>query len=334
MNKFYKIAIGFLLLLSVKLVHSQDMHFTQFYAAPLYLNPAFTGANVCSRVALTYRNQWPGISTAYKTYLLSADHYLDKYHLGIGLLLGNDEAGSGQLRTTVIDPSIAYELRVSKMISLRFGVQPGIGIRSINYNKLVFGDQIARGGNVATIEDPTSSKTYFDFNTGTLIYSDNWWAGFSIFHLNRPNESLLGAESRLPIKFTMQSGYKYSLSGKDEKDETQQKSISAAVHLMGQKQFDQMDIGAYYSQYRYSLGVWYRGIPLVKGYRPGYRNNDAISFVLGFKTKRAYIGYSYDITISQLAKASNGAHEVSLSYQLCKPKKRKAYRKQLACPKF
>ena len=127
MKIYFKIVRCVLILyLSIGLSVAQDMHFTQFYSSPLYLNPAFTGANVCSRVALTYRNQWPGISTAYKSYLFSADHYLDKYHLGIGLLLGNDEAGTGQLRTTIVVPSVAYEARLNKTIAVRLGVQPGI----------------------------------------------------------------------------------------------------------------------------------------------------------------------------------------------------------------
>ena len=79
-NKLYKI-LSFVLLLNTPFAFGQDMHFTQFYATPLYLNPAFTGANVCSRVSLTYRNQWPGISTAYTSYLVSGDHYIEKYHL-------------------------------------------------------------------------------------------------------------------------------------------------------------------------------------------------------------------------------------------------------------
>ena len=333
MKKLYKI-LGCVFLLSANVALAQDMHFTQFYSSPLYLNPAFTGANVCSRVALTYRNQWPGVSTAYQSFLLSADHYLDKYHLGIGLLLGNDEAGTGQLRTTIIDPSIAYEARINKSIAVRLGVQPGIGMRSINFNNLLFGDQIARGGNVPTIENPVHSKTYFDANAGALIYTDKAWVGISIFHINRPNESLIGDVAKMPVKFTLQGGYKFPLSDKNEKDEFQQKSFTTAVHIMGQSKFDQMDIGGYYSQYKFSLGLWYRGLPLVKAYKPGYPNNDAIDVVVGFQTKRMYIGYSYDITISNLSNVSNGAHEISISYQLCKPKKKKKYRTQLACPKF
>ena len=54
---------------------AQDPEFTQFYANPLYLNPAFAGTARCPRVNLNYRNQWPGISGTYVTYSASYDQH-------------------------------------------------------------------------------------------------------------------------------------------------------------------------------------------------------------------------------------------------------------------
>src|ERR1700747_2565598 len=111
-----KKALPIILFISVfytNLVKGQDMHFTQFYASPLYLNPAFAGANVCGRVSLAYRNQWPGISKTYKSFLASADQSVQKYNIGVGLLFGNDIAGSGNLSTTVINPLISYGLKIT-----------------------------------------------------------------------------------------------------------------------------------------------------------------------------------------------------------------------------
>lgn len=312
----------------------QDMHFTQFYSSSLYLNPAFAGAEVCGRVSTTYRNQWPGVSTAYRSYLLGGDHYIPDYHVGVGLLFGTDAAGSGDLKTTSISPLIAYEAKMTRELIIRFGVQPGIGIHSISFNKLLFGDQIARGGNVATIEDQTHSRTYFDIGAGMLAYTKDFWLGTSLYHLNKPNESLIpGSQSVLPIRYTVHGGYSYALN-EDEKEEFKRRSIAAAFNYRGQADFDQFDLGAYYMQYVFNLGIWYRGIPFLKSYKPGYSNNDAIALILGFKTERLNIGYSYDFTISKLAGATSGAHEVTLSYQLCKLTKKKKKRIVVPCPKF
>lgn len=334
MSRFIKIGLIILAAYSKTIVKGQDMHFTQFYSSPLYLNPAFTGAGVCSRVSTTYRNQWPGITKTYKSYLVSADHYLQQYNIGIGLLFGNDVAGTGDLKTTIINPSIAYETKLSRKLAMRVGFQPGMGIRSINFNNLLFGDQIKRGGNPATLETPTQTKVYFDVGAGVLLYASKYWGGISFFHLNKPNESLMENEDAiLPIKYTVHGGIKHVIN-KEEKEDFKKKSVSGAFHYRGQNEFDQFDIGMYYTQYVFNLGIWYRGIPFLKAYKPGYSNNDAVALLVGITTDRMNIGYSYDITISRLAQFSQGAHELCISYQLCKPKKKKKPRLLIPCPKF
>jgi type IX secretion system PorP/SprF family membrane protein len=332
----YKIYLIVLLVLaSSKISLGQDMHFTQFFSSQLYLNPAFAGANVCSRVSLTYRNQWPGVHKAYRSYLLGIDHYVQSKHLGIGLLIGNDVAGTGELKTTVINPMLAYDAKLNRKLFMRVGVQPGFTIRSINYNNLIFGDQIARGGGVPTIEDPTQTKFYFDAGAGALFYTAKYWGGFSVYHLNRPDESLTGYDrAEVPIRYTVHGGAKFKISKEEDKEDSQKRYISPAFHFRQQKKFSQFDLGLYYTQYVFNVGIWYRGIPLFKAYKPGYSNNDAIALIVGVTTPRFNFGYSYDVTISRLSGNSHGAHELCISYQLCKLKKKTRFRMLVPCPKF
>ena len=325
----------FVFLFYTEITKAQDMHFTQFYSAPLFLNPAFTGSHGCSRFSATYRNQWPGISKTYRSFLCSADHFLHDKSLGVGIMFGSDIAGTGDLKTTLINPSIAYEARLGRNMALRFGAQPGITIKSINFNNLIFGDQLARGGNVNTIEKPAQSRLFIDIGAGVLAYTKKYWAGASAYHLNRPNESLMGAKVvKLPIKYSVHGGAKFSLDNSAENEDIKKEYITTAFNYRGQSQFDQLDIGFYYSRNVFNAGIWYRGIPGFKAYKPGYENNDEIAIIIGIRNNKMDIGYSYDITISKLYKISNGAHEITISYQICKPPKKKKYGLILPCPKF
>ncbi|MDP6908597.1 MAG: type IX secretion system membrane protein PorP/SprF, partial [Flavobacteriales bacterium] len=69
---------------SVDEAFAQDPQFTQFYANPLYLNPAFAGSKRCPRVIMNYRNQWPAISGTFVTYSASFDMDINALHGGLG----------------------------------------------------------------------------------------------------------------------------------------------------------------------------------------------------------------------------------------------------------
>jgi hypothetical protein len=81
------------------------------------------------------------------------------------------------------------------------------------------------------------------------------------------------------------------------------------------------------------FGLWYRGLP-IKQYEPGLYNNDAVIFLLGFKYEKLSVGYSYDLTISNLGPAAGGAHELSLTYVFNNPQPRSRFAKRIPCPKF
>ena len=70
---------------------SQDPQFTQFYANPIYLNPAFAGSNGCPRFNLNYRNEWPSLSGNYVTYSASYDQYFKNISGGIGVIATHDQ---------------------------------------------------------------------------------------------------------------------------------------------------------------------------------------------------------------------------------------------------
>ena len=298
-------------------VSGQDPEFTQFYANPLYLNPAFAGTARCARANLNYRNQWPGISGTYVTYSASCDKYVDAITGGLGLLVMSDKAGKGTLTTTNVSMMYAYSRPITREFSIGFGAQAGFFQKSIDWSKLTFGDMIdeKRGFVYDTKEQQLlKSKTNPDFSAGILGYSSNYFFGFAMHHLTRPDEGLLG-ESRLPRKITGHAGATLPMGSKGSRT-----SLSPNVLYQQQQDFRQLNLGLYINKGDFVVGLW-------------YRNNDALIIVLGFQQRFFKIGYSYDVTISKLTNATAGAHELSFSMQLaCKPKSPK-YR-LIECPSF
>lgn len=313
---------------------AQDAHFTQFYAAPTYLSPAFAGTGSQTRFALQYRDQWPSIPGAFVSSNLAVDHYLSELNSGVGMLVSYDRAGSGALRYTSIGAQYAYELRLKHKVYLRPALQFSYVNHAVDWSRLVFGDQLARGGNVDSYEGFTQRNTkYTDIGGGLLYFTPKLWLGVGVHHLNRPNQSLTLRESEVPQKLSVHGGYRFKVVTPVIKKHPT--SIIAAFNYRAQGKYDQLDLGAYFERDPVFAGLWYRGLPL-KSYEPGIANNDAIAAVIGFKVNDWRFGYSYDITISRLAANTGGAHELTMVYELANARRKKsmAKRRVVPCAKF
>lgn len=338
--------ISFLLLFTLSLADSfgQDPQLSQFYAAPMYLNPAFAGSALAPRVTLNYRNQWPALSANFVTTIASADTYLPNINSGVGIMVMSDRQFSN-LRTTDVAGQYAYQLKINEDIRVRAGIQASYVNRSIDYFGLVFGDQLSNRGVSGPSLDPIASTgprlNYADFSGGLLTYSDKFWGGVSVHHINRPNQSLTGGLERLPMRISVQGGIKIPLGAWEignglGRDMGRERSISPTMMFRKQGKFSQLDAGVYLTYDPLTFGLWYRGIPL-KQFQ-GINSHDALVVLVGYRQDNFSVGYSYDATVSGLGMATGGSHEISLSYtfeQLFEPKQRYPKRKkELACPKF
>ena len=122
-------------------VTAQDPEFSQFYANPLYLNPAFAGTARCPRISLNYRNQWPGISGTFITTSASYDQHVESLNGGLGLIVTNDQAAN-TLRTTRVSGIYSYQIKINRKFSVRAGVEATFFQKSLDWSKLTFGDMI------------------------------------------------------------------------------------------------------------------------------------------------------------------------------------------------
>lgn len=322
---------------------AQDPQFSQFYESPLYLNPGFTGITPQQRVVLNHRLQWPSLPQAFSTYAFSYDIFVDELLSGFGVLVTTDKMGSVDWRTTTAGLLYSYKVRLNEKLVFSPGVYFGYGQNGIDRSRLRFGDglEFERDGQYYSVDpdqDRLGKESYFDAGSGFVFYSKTLWLGASFQHMNRPNISVLGDVSRLPMRTAIHGGARVPLSGNTPYGNTARVSYltPSFIFRMQGKSFSQMDLGINYHVDPISIGLWYRGEPWKKAVNSSL-TQDALIFQLGLDFANFEVGYSYDFTVSQLQTTSGGAHEISLIWEfVAKPINRRVKKrvKMIPCPTF
>jgi len=345
MRKAFILLIGVVAICASKELSAQDAQFSQFYAAPLYINPAFTGASQFTRFGVNYRSQWPNLQASFETFSFYADHYIEKYKSGIGLIVTTDREGQEGLTSTNLGFSYAYQLQLSDNLVFRPGIQYNLVSRSAAFQNLVFTNQIntITGEIDNTITDPAIlagqdlQVNFGDIAVGGVLYSRRLFLGVAMQHVTEPNQSFLDRVSELPSRLTIHGGYKIDLgSGPLRRDLTytrKERSITPVFQYKQQGPFSQLDIGAFLHLEPINFGLQYRGLPY-KQFEE-FPNHESLIFSLGVTTNNFNIGYSFDYTLSKLTINAGGAHEFSLSYILDfnKPEITPRSRWRIPCPK-
>src|SRR5665213_3205945 len=117
------------------LSYAQDSEFSQFYSAPLYLNPAYAGTDSAARLAINYRDQWPSMPGTFVDYSLAYDQYVNALHGGLGVMVWNENAGSGTLKTENISAIYSCQLNVTKDFTINVGIQGTYFQNSLDWSK-------------------------------------------------------------------------------------------------------------------------------------------------------------------------------------------------------
>lgn len=301
---------------------AQDIQYSQFYAAPLFLNPAFTGSEENTRVGLNYRNQWPGLAHSFDAYSAYFDRFIEDKNSSIGIVVNGSHESLAQINNMEVGALYSYRLDLGGSHLLNFGGQITYVSRNARFEDLVFGSQIDidRGtvdGSSSVLPLRDSQHRYADVSFGILWNSRNMWLGVSAHHLTRPNLSYINdVGNDLAIKYGVHGGVRIDLSGgfiNDYFNNTlQERALFFAFNYKKQDSFNQLDVGGQIFFEPLILGVWYRGLP-VKYNLP---NNESVILLVGVALNNGMdIGYSFDVTTSRLGiQNSGGAHEVSLRY--------------------
>lgn len=321
------------LLLLTTLVYSQDPEFSQFYANQLYLNPAFAGTKVCPKLSFNFRNQWNGEQGGLTTSSVSYDQYSKSINGGIGFIAMHDNVTNSLLVNNQFSAIYAYHLKINRKYTLSFGLQATVINKSIDVSRFQFGDQLDIQSSTLRATSETflnESKTFADFSSGLLLYSDRLFVGVSAFHITQPNESFFdNNKAKLPVRLSIHGGYKFNFNEKNKYRQTSTLTPSLLVRYQGvslgenqlfSASFTQYLLGVYYKYGVFSLGTW-------------YRFGDSFITTLGLDVKSVKFGYSFDYTTSRFGIQNGGAHELSLQLMLpCKVARKKM--RAISCPSF
>ncbi len=337
MKKYY-LHIFFVIVLNAPSCFGQDVHFSQYYLSPLSLNPANTGNYRGDfRFFGNYRSQWKDINDAYKTFSAGGDFnaYPKNINLSGGLVFINDKSG-GNLSVQKILPSGAYHFKLGA-IKVHLGIQPGLVIKTLNFNAHSFPNQLnwTTGNFDNTLPNFETNQnaqfSYFDLNSGVHV-SRRFGKlepeiGLALFHINKPRESFFtGRNNKLPQR----NAYNFNLNY----------YVSKAIILRGYSLYGYTTkasdwVSGINLEYVFSTNAFYTS-SVFAGFmwRSGLkRNADAGIITAGFNYKSYTVGFSYDITFSQLKTSvdSKGAFEMALIYR---GKSTRLYKKIVPCERY
>lgn len=324
-------------------VVAQDIHFSQFFEAPLLRNPSLAGIFTGDlRVQGVYRTQWGSVTVPYRTGSFDLEY---KKPVGrgddfitAGMQILYDKAGSTNFTTTNLLPALNYHkaLSADKNRYLSLGFMAGLVQRRIDISRMTTNNQYDGNGYNPSLghgETFTNGNfSYFDASVGMSYNSaisdketDNMFIGLAYHHFNRPKNSFYkNPEIELHPKWVGSVGVKFSLN------ETSFFTIQGDHTRQGS--FQQTIMGALYS---YKLGADMEDPSHIVSFGGFLRWRDAVIPVVKLEFKPFAVGLSYDVNVSQLRTASQGrgGFELSLSYRAFFDRENSS-RNAVICPRF
>lgn len=343
---------GLLALSSLCELQAQEARFAQFYANPLYTNPALTGVMEGQlRFTANYRELYTSIlgNEGFKT--ISAGLEVRRpvgrgNFFGFGAQFLRDQAAGNFTRNQgVLSGSFQKKLAGGRRGPTYFlvgGAQLGFGQRGFDVEKLWFSNQffvdptdrrafIDEGLSSGETFGQSNSGLYVDFNAGILWYgvinkNTSFYLGGAAYHLNEPNISYIGQDDPLKRRFVGHGGAEFGLGSTGF-------SILPAAMVQIQGPAMSATTGA---NFRYTQKDWKEvalraGLWLHMSNRLDKITPDAAIVTAALEVESLQFGLSYDLTLNDLKLSNNGrgAFEISMIYT-----QKANYRSRVECPKF
>ena len=318
-------------------MNAQDIHFSQFFEAPLLRNPALAGLFKGDiRVQAVYRDQWNSVTNAYKTGSMNAEYKMpvgkgdDFVTTGIQLLY--DKAGTIGWTSAHILPALNYHKSLSSERNryLSLGFMGGVVQRRFDRSKMTTNSQYDGLGDGESIANP--QYTYLDGSVGLSYNSDlndnpdnNFFLGAAYHHFNRPSTSFYrNAGIELNPKWVFSGGLRFGVS------DYAYVTIQADHSMQGS--YAETVAGAMYGL---KLGANSEDPDYVIHLGSFLRWNDALIPVVKLDYNPFSIAISYDVNISKLKPSSygRGGFEMSVSY-IGFLRMDKSSQNSIRCPRF
>jgi len=304
-------------------VHAQDPHFSQYFASPVTLNPANTGAfNGTMRLAANYRSQWWGVGAPFNTATVSVEGLLlrnriaEKNKLGFSLMALSDASSAGALKSNYLSAGLAYHLGLDEAGSNSFGLgfQAVYAAKRLDYSKLNFASQFMSGGfnmQIPSGEAFAGKSNYANFSVGALYQhqteTEKSYVGAAVF--NFLDEKLafnkfVGFQEDIKLRYALNGGYNKLLDNNN--------AYSFSANVMYQNGAYEGIVGGAYSWLL--PGTHYEANYFTAG--SWFRVGDAIIPYVSITYGDMQIGLSYDIITSgaKLNTPKNGSMELSFIF--------------------
>ncbi|MDP4290786.1 MAG: PorP/SprF family type IX secretion system membrane protein [Bacteroidota bacterium] len=257
-------------------VRGQDMGFSQFIYNPIFLNPAACGIERGLRVSVNYHREMMFSTSKFETTGVSFDQSLHDLNIkglgGTGFFLMKTQEGDGKMNTISIGVPLTARVEINEFWTMQASIAPVIYEKFIDWNKLVFGDQLDPyyGVVLPTTQtgfgDARNNINFFDFHAGLWARyesdptfqvnteSDVLDMGISAQHVPEPNQSFFSQVSNLPTHYIFMARYSKNLST------SQYRSSKLQPFVMFEKQSSMQDwvIGTNYINNGLNVGAYIR----------------------------------------------------------------------------
>ena len=283
--------IIFLVFISFFCQAQQLPHYSLYMYNDVAINPAVCGVFNNKTLTLAYRNQWVGFPGAPKTQLLSYEHNLsEKISLGGGVF----SDVTGPISRIGAQLNYSYELQITDKYNLHLGLSTGFYEYVFDDNKMELYDDIFDPAAPGIVE----KANIYDATFGIYMYNKNSHFGISVPHLIEDKININTPDGNTLVRhYFVYYRYNHSIN----KDFIIKPSILLKKTAVTPLQYD------FNLQTNYGDSMWF-GV--------SYRDRDALVFMLGINKDKYSIGYSYDITVSDLSNYQSGSHGIILKYRL------------------